>query len=253
MSNLTVQGGAVQLAPRSQVLAGGVDPNAIMGGIGPSFGILTFRGKVWRVKYRGEELALMMDPPGPGMPSPGPKPYCDVVIVSASPAISKIFYEDAYSEGDTDAPDCFSTNGIHPDPASPKKQAELCATCPKNIWGSRANANTGAKGKACQDSKRLAIVPLDDMKNEQLGGPLLLRVPPASLQNMGNYNAYLQGQGHVFYSVGTRMQFDPEAAYPKADVLRDQGVGRWRGDARERAAKRPARDPHAAGSCRSGA
>ena len=123
------------------------------------------------------------------------------MIISASPAISKIFYEAGYQEGDAEAPDCFSTNGVSPDPASPKKQAELCASCPQNRFGSRANLVTGAKGKACQDSKRLAVVPADDMHNETFGGPMLLRIPPASLQGMGTYNAHLQNAGHTFYSV----------------------------------------------------
>lgn len=129
-----------QLAPAPSSLGNSSVPvDAIMAGIGPSFSILTYRGKVWRVKYRGEEAPIMMRPEQPGMPSPGPAPYVDLVIVHSSPAISKIFYEELYQEGSTESPDCFSSNGVVPDQAAPRKQSELCATCPKNAWGSRAN------------------------------------------------------------------------------------------------------------------
>lgn len=201
-----------------------VNPGDIMQGIGPSFGILTYRGKVWRIKYRGDEHAVLLPSDQAGAP-PTPAPYVDVVLVRTSPAISKIWYEAPFVEGSDSPPDCFSTNGTTPDPASPKKQAELCATCPKNVFGSRANAATGAKGKACQDSKRIAVVPLSDLKNEQWGGPLLLRVPPASLSGMGTYNAHLQNAGHTYFSVATRLQFNNEKAHPEIQFFPIRALG----------------------------
>ncbi len=191
-----------------------VNADDLGAGIGSSFSILTLRGKVWRTKYRGEEHVHMMEPSAPGMPPPGPRPSVEVVIVKASPVIAKIFYAEGYSEGDKEAPDCWSVNGQTPDPASPAKQCQTCAACPQNIWGSRMTA-AGKPGKACQDSKRLAVVPAGDLRNEMFGGPMLLRVPAASLQDMGAYSSLLQQHGHSYFSVVTSLSFDHTVAYPK--------------------------------------
>lgn len=216
MSNLPATLAAFgTLAPAAGILQQSkIDPADIMAGVGPSFGVLTFRGKVWNIRYRGDDHPVLLQADQAGMP-PTAAPYVDVVIVRASPVIAKIYYEKAYVDGDDSPPDCFSVNGTTPDPTSPKKQADLCAICPKNAFGSRANANTGAKGKACSDTKRLAIVPLNDLHNERFGGPLLLRVPPSSLRNMGTYSSHLQNAGHTHFSVATRLQFDPEKAHPE--------------------------------------
>lgn len=204
-----------QLAPASGAFgASQVDGKAINEGIGQSFAILTYRGKVWRIKFRGEETDLMMPPTQPGMPPTTARPTIEVVIINASPVISKIWYEDGYIEGSTEAPDCFSVNGMAPDPASPKKQNDVCATCPKNMWGSKTTA-AGKPGKACQDSKRLVVVPANDLANEMFGGPMLLRIPPASLQDMGQYASVLQQYNHKFYTVKTQLGFDHNMAYPK--------------------------------------
>ena len=183
-------------------------------GVGASFAILTFRGKVWRTKYRGEEYPHLLPPTAPGQPSPGPMPSVDVVMVKASPVISKIFYAEGYSEGDKEAPDCWSVNGEAPDPAAPHKQCTTCAACPQNIWGSKMMPS-GKPGKACQDSKRIAVVPADDMMNTAFGGPMLLRIPAASLQDMSAYSTMLQQHGYPYFGMRTRLAFDFNVAYPK--------------------------------------
>jgi hypothetical protein len=206
--------GLPQLGLPSKVFAQLPQQNDMAQGVGVSFGLLTFRGKVWRIKFRGEEHALVLPPAVPGGPPAGPKPTCEVVIVKASPAISKVFYKDGYAEGDKEAPDCMSTNGQTPDPASPEKQCTTCAACPMNAWGSKMMPS-GKPGKACQDSKRLAIVPADDMANEMFGGPMLLRVPAASLQDMAAFSSMMQQHGYPYYGVVVSLSFDMQNAYPK--------------------------------------
>jgi hypothetical protein len=142
-------------------------------------------------------------------------PTLDVVIVGVSENISKIYYERAYVEGDDNAPDCFSLDGIKPDAASPKKQNETCALCPQNQFGSRITP-AGKRAKACQDSRRIAVVPLGDILNEGFGGPMLLRIPPTSLPNLARYAQDLErkGVGDLNW-VGTRLGFDHDLAYPR--------------------------------------
>jgi hypothetical protein len=131
-----------------------------------------------------------------------------VVLLAASQNVSKVWYEDGYVEGSTNSPDCFAPNGVTPDASSKKKQSNTCASCPQNVWGSRITP-AGKKGKACQDSKRVAVSPLGDIRNEAFGGPMMLRVPAASLSDFGAYGDGLDGQGYKYFTVGTKMSFDP--------------------------------------------
>lgn len=221
MSNLPtpqqghMTGGLPALGPVPAAFRPLLDKASDLGaGVGASFAILTFRGKVWRTKYRGEEYPHLLPAPAPGQPSPGPMPSVDVVMVKASPVISKIFYAEGYSEGDKEAPDCWSVNGEAPDAAAPAKQCTTCAACPQNVWGSKMMPS-GKPGKACQDSKRIAVVPADDMHNTTFGGPMLLRIPAASLQDMSAYSSMLQQHGYPYFGMRTRLSFDFNVAYPK--------------------------------------
>jgi hypothetical protein len=182
--------------------------NDLAGGVASSYGIVGYKGKVWSIRYRGESTPLMR-PDGDG-----PVNSIEVVIVKASPHLSKIFYENGYQEGSSAAPDCFSNNGITPDASAQKKQATACASCPKNAWGSRITP-AGKNGKACSDSKRVAVVPLQDVRNEVYGGPMLLRVPAASLQDLAGFGSKMNGLGYPYYAIGTRVAFDPKESYPK--------------------------------------
>jgi hypothetical protein len=177
-------------------------------GIQAGFGIIGYKGKVWSIRYRGQETPLMR-PDGDG-----PRNSIEVVILRASGHVSKIWYENGYTEGSNAAPDCFSTNGVTPDGGSKKRQSNSCATCPMNQWGARITPQ-GKQGKACSDSKRLAVVPLGDLKNELYGGPLLLRVPAASLRDLAGFDDKMKALGYPYYSIGARISFDSNEAYPK--------------------------------------
>jgi hypothetical protein len=177
-------------------------------GIQSSFGLIGYKGKVWSIRYRGEETPLMRED------GDGPKSSIEVVILSASKAVSKVWYEQGYVEGSTAAPDCFSNNGIAPDAASTKPQCASCALCPMNQWGSRMTP-AGKNGKACSDSKRLAVVPVQDLPNEMFGGPMLLRVPAASLQDLAMYGQKMSQLGYPYYAIATRIAFDTAESYPK--------------------------------------
>jgi hypothetical protein len=184
--------------------------NDLGAGIQGGFGHIGYKGKVWSIRYRGQELTLMRDDPA----DPGPRNSIEVVIVKAPKVISKIWYESGYVEGSNAAPDCFSTNGMNPDPGAAKKQATACAACPKNAWGSRITPE-GKKGKACGDSKRIAVVPAADVDNEAFGGPMLLRVPAASLQDLAAFGDAMKKVGYPYQAIVTRIAFDTAQAYPK--------------------------------------
>lgn len=187
--------------------AGGKLNDELGSGITSGFAVVSVRGKVFRIKHRGEERDITND-------DGDPRASIEVIIVKASPHIAKIFYEQGYVEGSNSPPDCWSVDGRVPDAASPKRQSPTCAGCPQNAWGSRVTP-AGNKGKACADSKRLAVVPMQDIDNEFFGGPMLMRVPPASLSELKTYSDKLNQMGYPAYAVATRIRLDPKAEYPR--------------------------------------
>jgi hypothetical protein len=205
MSNITIPSkfGAVSSVFRQANIE-----NDLAAGVVSGFGIISYRGKVWRTKYRGEERDLMRED------GDGPRASIEVVILKGTSHLSKIYYENGYVEGSTAQPDCWSSNGVTPDAAATKKQHSACATCKQNAFGSRITP-AGKQGKACSDSKRLAIVPLEDLDNEVYGGPMLLRVPAASLGDLATFGTKMQALGYPYNSIGVRISFDTKEAYPK--------------------------------------
>jgi hypothetical protein len=173
----------------------------------PSFAVMSIKGKNWRIKYKGEE-ELVADDRGI------PMQVLPVVIVGISEAISKIWYEKGWSESSKEAPDCFSVDGKVPDPAAARKQNATCATCPKNIFGSRITEN-GKKGKACSDTRRIAIVPHGDLENESYGGPMMLRLPAMSLPNLDAYARSIARFGAQPYMVVTNLRFNYDVSHPE--------------------------------------
>ncbi len=58
-------------------------------------------------------------------------------------------------------------------------------------------------------------MPLADIPNELFGGPMLLRVPAASLQDLATYGELMAKLGYPYYAIGTRVAFEPNESYPK--------------------------------------
>ena len=82
----------------------------------------------------------------------------DVIIVSASPAVGRIFYMNKWSpDAEPTAPDCFSNDGRTPDAKASNPQADRCDSCSQNIKGSGQG-----NSKACRFSRRLAVALVDD-------------------------------------------------------------------------------------------
>lgn len=176
-------------------------------GVAGGFAILSFRGSKWRIKSAGEET-LITGADGEV------KPSVELVFLKASPDVSKVYYDHNYVEGSDEPPTCMSVNGITPDADSSTPQAPSCAACPHNQWGSRMT-EAGKKAKACQDSRRIAVVPMGDIPNEQYGGAMLLRVPAASLNDLKTYGLGMKNKGFPYNTIITKVGFDPDASYPK--------------------------------------
>lgn len=173
---------------------------ALTGGLssGQSFPKISIKASRFRIKEGDTETVLEST-------------TLDVVIVGANPRLSKTWYAKAWDkDAEPAAPDCYSLDGISPDPESEDPQNDLCASCPHNAWGSKVT-DSGQQIKACSDRKRLAVVAADDPS-----GPVyLLEVTPAALKGLNQYQKELSVRGIPPEIVKTRVSFDTDASFPK--------------------------------------
>ncbi len=203
MNDLTVLDGNGGLPAHLQQMFGGSSTNAdLAGGIGMGFPILSYKGKTWAVNVGGERT-ILYNADGDARQS------IEAVIIRANPGLSKIYYSHGYEEGSTAKPDCYSHDGKVPAADAQAQQAEKCAICPMNQWGSRITEN-GSKGKACSDSKRLAVASPNELDN-----PMLLRIPAATLKDLAKYAEDLGKRRAPVEAVVTKISFDPSVAHPK--------------------------------------
>lgn len=164
---------------------------------------ISLRGKQFRFKKDGVENSLSMGQP------------LKIVILLADPlkGCAKSYYADAYSSGSDDAPDCSSANGVVPDSFSDDAQCSTCAACAHSEWGSAVDSNGNpGKGKACNDVKRLFVVP----PSSPAGTVYLLQVPPASLKALSTYGRNLAKHGLPVEGVVTVVQFI-DSEFPQID------------------------------------
>jgi hypothetical protein len=173
--------------------------------VSTGFPVVSIKGKIFAI-VRGGDRTTMMNPKDPDSPATS----IDVVLLKGNKGVSKVYYAKGYQEGGEDQkPDCYSNEGIKPEDNSKNPQSKQCSTCPHNQWGSKIGDN-GGKGKACQDSKRLAISAAG-----LINDPYLLRVPPASIKALSEYAAALQKRNLHYSQVVTKIAFEAEAATPK--------------------------------------
>lgn len=174
---------------------------------GGGFPVISIKGKVFAVVRDGERVVL----PNPKDPE-SPATAIDVVLIKANKGTSKVFYLTGYDKDNSEGqkPDCYSSDGISPAADAKNPQAKKCATCPHNQWGSRITEKGASKGKACNDTVRLAVAAAG-----QINDPMLLRVPPASIKALGEYGQMLAKRGVGYNMVVTKVGFDMEAESPK--------------------------------------
>jgi len=170
---------------------------------GGGYPVISIKGKVFAVVKGGERTVL----PNPKDPD-SPATSIDAVIIRMNAGTAKVFYLKGYDpeSSEKQKPDCYSNDGVTPASDAANAQSKKCATCAHNQFGS---ARMG-KGKACADSKRLAIATAD-----QINEPMLVRVPPASLQSLREFLKTLDNRGADYNQVLTKISFDMDAESPK--------------------------------------
>jgi hypothetical protein len=188
-------------------------------GIGQSYGIIGYKGKVWSLRLRGERHNIVR--PDDGTPSS----YIDVIILGQAKQKSKSFYGVFDPNAAGERPICSSIDGVTPDPDVQDQQNTNCATCKRNEWKVGQN---GKKQRECTDYKRLAVLILPTQTKPLLGAPLMeavfLRVPPASLNSLAILGDTMSAQGFHYATYITRISFDPNEAHPKMVFQPLQGL-----------------------------
>ena len=132
-----------------------------------------------------------------------------LILLSAKSTLDRTYYIGKYDPNSTEtkAPDCQSSNGVTPDTQSPVKQAESCAGCPQNQWGSGEDAaGNPSKGKACQETKMLAV-----FANNGVYG---FKIMPSSIKNFRQYVKEAEQHGIDLTAAITVVGFDPNFTYP---------------------------------------
>lgn len=115
------------------------------------------------------------------------------------------FYEGAYDPNNITSPACFA---IHPEPKqmvpsdnAPARQADDCASCPMNQFGS------SGKGKACKNTRLLAVLPPDADESTPIW---LLTVSPTAIKG---FDGFVNGVTRTFQmppvSVVATVDFNP--------------------------------------------
>lgn len=144
-----------------------------------------------------------------GEESAGPFQAVILDFVSAN-----YFYPGVYDPEDITPPDCFAigtevaTMAPHADVPADKKQAETCAVCPNNQFGSALRG----KGKACSNCYVLALLPANATEDSPI---MTLRVSPTGLRAFDTYVGSIQRSfGTPPVGVITSIGFDPVPDFP---------------------------------------
>lgn len=121
------------------------------------------------------------------------------------------YYDAPWNPNAIVPPNCFALGlepaNMVPSDNSPEKQAESCASCWANQWDS----SSAGKGKACNNTKLLAVVAPDADADTPL---LLLKVTATALKNFDAYvTSVVRTMQRPPRGVITQITFDPNLKY----------------------------------------
>ena len=145
----------------------------------------------------------------------------EVVIIDF--VSSNLFYDGPFDRDNPQPPGCFAIGPepslLVPSPNAPNKQAETCSSCPNNQFGSAPNG----KGKACKNTRLLALMPASALESDEEAPIWILSVPPTSLKAYDSYVHSLASKHRtVPIGVVTEISLDPANTFasPRFRVVR---------------------------------
>lgn len=125
-------------------------------------------------------------------------------------------YAGAYNPNNIQPPNCFAIgkykNEMTPSKNAEAPQADACATCPKNEFGSDPG---GGKGKACKNQYRIAVVAADfATKDPNEIEIMTITVSPTGLKGFDTYVNRLKAMYDALpVEYITEISFNPNATY----------------------------------------
>lgn len=198
-------------------VAAGIANKSFTSGVTASYPLLSIRGKEFTFRLpdgrtaRHEQNGFAM-------------PYIDVILVDASPLLSKAYYEKGFDPSEFTRPQCWSLDALKPDPSAPDIQSLTCGSCKQNEFGSKIT-DAGKKAKACQDHRRMVVL-LPQQVGTENPTPLAMRVPQSSLKNLKAHAELLNNYGVDTKACITRMSFTneafPQLAFTYVNLLSEQ-------------------------------
>lgn len=111
----------------------------------------------------------------------------DIIILDS--ILENCYYEGRYDPDNPAPPVCYAfgrdEDDLKPHEKSSAPQHETCKGCPNNEFGS---ADTG-KGKACKNTRRLALIPGDDLDPEKIMNAEIayMKLPVTSVKGWASY------------------------------------------------------------------
>jgi len=127
------------------------------------------------------------------------------VILFQTP--SNAYWKEAFGGGNAVLPDCASHDGLTPSDQYDSLQAESCARCVHNRFGSaRDPEGNKMPGKACRNVKRVVVLRADDPTI-----PVLLTIPPGSLRAFDDYMVLLAKEKRPYWTVATKLTIKTES------------------------------------------
>lgn len=195
-NNMTVPAHIAQRIAERNKTNKGTLAKSIVSDSGPSIPRISIRAGRFRLVESGVETTVGTN--------------LDVIIVGVNPRVSKVFYGRPFdASAENQRPDCFSNDGLRPDPAVESPVNDSCANCANNVLGSKI-LPSGSKSKMCADQRHLAVVPAADPQKVYS-----LTVPVSAMRALREYFTELAN-----YNIGpeeaiTELGFDEQASYPR--------------------------------------
>ena len=91
---------------------------------------------------------------------PVPNNTADVRVLAT--VSERAWYDGPFDSDVAQVPACYALDSTEPHPEARDPQADSCADCPKNKWGSappRPGSTIPGKGKACREGARVIVMP----------------------------------------------------------------------------------------------
>lgn len=114
----------------------------------------------------------------------------DVIVLDF--VLENNIFRDKYNPSKPASPMCYAIgrdeSEMTPHEESEEPQSAKCEGCPNNEWGSDPE---GGRGKACKNTRRIAIIPADCLKGGpdaiKKAGMVMCKLPVTSLKNFSTF------------------------------------------------------------------